>query len=122
MSSALKRLGRFADRTVRRDLEDPFEAPGLDSHRATELLAQAGSAKVGLGAEVVLTPRDPETSCQYPSASTLEPGRPGERAGRARGAGEGRRGRAQHGPTPAVMTSPGNENGDHNHDHRHPTS
>jgi len=45
-----------------RDLEDPFEAPGLDSHRATELLAQAGSAEVGLGADVVLTPRDPETS------------------------------------------------------------
>ena len=62
MSSALERLGRFADCAVRRDLEDPFEAPVLDSHRATELLAQAGSAEVGLGADVVLTPGDPETS------------------------------------------------------------
>ena len=42
-----------------RELEDPFEAPGLDSHRATELLTRAGSADMGLGADVVLTPRDP---------------------------------------------------------------
>jgi RND superfamily putative drug exporter len=83
MSRALEHLGRFAARrpwivigswvaigflvitsaaAFGRDLEDPFEAPGLDSHRATELLAQAGSAEVGLGADVVLTPRDPETS------------------------------------------------------------
>jgi hypothetical protein len=32
-----------------RELDDPFEAPGLDSHRATELLTQAGSADMGLG-------------------------------------------------------------------------
>jgi RND superfamily putative drug exporter len=83
MSSALERLGRFAARrpwivigswvaigflvitsaaAFGRDLEDPFEAPGLDSHRATELLAQAGSAEGGLGADVVLTPHNPETS------------------------------------------------------------
>ena len=42
-----------------RDLDDPFEAPGLDSHRATELLAKAGSTDAGLGADIVLTPRDP---------------------------------------------------------------
>jgi putative drug exporter of the RND superfamily len=83
MSSALERLGRFAARrpwivigswvaigflvitsaaAFGRDLEDPFEAPGLDSHRASELMAQAGSAEVGLGADVVLTPRDPGAS------------------------------------------------------------
>ena len=28
----------------------------------------------------------------------------------------------QHGPAPAVMTSPGDEKGDHNHDHLHPTT
>jgi hypothetical protein len=202
-----------------RDLEDPFEAPGLDSHRATELLAQAGSAEVGLGADVVLTPRDPETSffdspaaradvariqeavaalpkvlgttdpaaalragrqtavesevvspdgevalirIQYPERQHLEPddlanvqgaheapGRaepfrrlvPAHRrsqqgphrprhfwappalraAGRVPGLPH-RRGRAQHGPAPAVMTSPGDEKGDHNHDHLHPTT
>lgn len=202
-----------------RDLEDPFEAPGLDSHRATELLAQAGSAEVGLGADVVLTPRDPETSffdspvaradvariqeavaalpkvlgttdpaaalrvgrqaavesgvvspdgevalirIQYPERQHLEPDDLAnvqgahEAPGRAelfdgwypridapikgrtvldtfwappalRAAGRlpglpHRRGRAQHGPAPAVMTSPGDEKGDHNHDHLHPTT
>ena len=42
-----------------RDLDDPFEAPGLDSHEATQLLAKAGSTDAGLGADIVLTPRDP---------------------------------------------------------------
>ena len=80
MSGALERLGRFAARrpwvviatwaavcvvvvtsaaAFGRELDDPFEAPGLDSQRATELLTQAGSADMGLGADVVLTPRDP---------------------------------------------------------------
>ena len=80
MSGALERLGRFAARrpwvviatwaavcvvvvtsaaAFGRELDDPFEAPGLDSHRATELLTRAGSADMGLGADVVLTPRDP---------------------------------------------------------------
>lgn len=93
MSSALERIGRFAARrpwivigswvaigflvitsaaAFGRDLEDPFEAPGLDSHRATELLAQAGSAEVGLGADVVLTPRDLGTT---DPASALRAGR-----------------------------------------------
>ena len=78
MSGALERLGRFAARrpwvviatwaavcvvvvtsaaAFGRQLDDPFEAPGLDSHRATELLTQAGSADMGLSADVVLTPR-----------------------------------------------------------------
>ena len=79
MSGALERLGRFAARrpwvviatwaavcivvvtsaaAFGRELDDPFEAPGLDSHRATELLTRAGSADMGLGADIVLTPRD----------------------------------------------------------------
>ena len=41
-----------------RQLEDPFEAPGLDSQQATELLARADSAAMGLGADIVLTPHD----------------------------------------------------------------
>ena len=80
MSGALERLGRFAARrpwvviatwaavclvvltsaaSFGRELDDPFEAPGLDSQRATELLTRAGSGDMGLGADVVLTPRDP---------------------------------------------------------------
>ena len=68
MSRALERLGRFAARrpwfvigswaavcllvvtsaaAFGRELDDPFEAPGLDSHRATELLAKAGSGDDG---------------------------------------------------------------------------
>jgi len=79
VSGALERLGRFAARrpwiviatwavvcvvvvtsaaAFGRELDDPFEAPGLDSQRATELLTQAGSADMGLGADVVLTPRN----------------------------------------------------------------
>ena len=79
MSAALERLGRFAaghpwlvigtwislglfvvtsSVAFGRHLEDPFEAPGLDSHQATTLLAKADSPAMGLGADVVLTPRD----------------------------------------------------------------
>ena len=78
MSHTLARLGRFAARrpwvviggwlavavlvvtsssAFGRDLEDPFEAPGLDSHRATQLLERADAGERGLGADVVLTPR-----------------------------------------------------------------
>ena len=80
VSGALERLGRFAARrpwvviatwaavclvvltsaaSFGRELDDPFEAPGLDSQRATELLTRAGAGDMGLGADVVLTPRDP---------------------------------------------------------------
>ncbi|HXH80294.1 MMPL family transporter [Nocardioides sp.] len=79
MSRALMRLGRFAARRpwvviatwlvlaivvlasaagFGRELEDPFEAPGLDSHAASELLERSGDADMGLGADVVVTPRD----------------------------------------------------------------
>ena len=79
MSRALERLGRFAAvhpwsvigawvalgllvltsaAAFGRQLEDPFEAPGLDSQQATELLARADSAAMGLGADIVLTPDD----------------------------------------------------------------
>ena len=77
MSRVLERLGHFAVRrrwvvigswaalgvlvvlsaaAFGRDLEDPFEAPGLDSSSATELLTRAGSDDLGLGADVALTP------------------------------------------------------------------
>jgi RND superfamily putative drug exporter len=83
MSVVLERLGRFAARrpwlligswvavaiivvtsaaAFGRELDDPFEAPGLDSHQATELLQRAGSTEQGLGADVVLTPHDPGMS------------------------------------------------------------
>ena len=79
MSQALGRLGRFAARrplvvigawvvvavlvaasaaSFGKHLEDPFEAPGLDSHRATELLSRAGADEAGLTAEVVLSPEE----------------------------------------------------------------
>jgi RND superfamily putative drug exporter len=79
MSRALERLGRLAARRpwvviaswlaiclvvlasaagFGRELEDPFEAPGVDSYAASQLLAQAGDDDMGLGADVVLTPRD----------------------------------------------------------------
>ena len=77
MSQVLDRLGRFAARrplvvigawlvvavlvmasaaSFGKHLEDPFEAPGLDSQRATELLSRAGAAEAGLTADVVLSP------------------------------------------------------------------
>ena len=79
MSVVLEHLGRFAARrpwlligswvavavlvvissaAFGRELDDPFEAPGLDSHEATELMQRAGSSESGIGADVVLTPRD----------------------------------------------------------------
>ncbi len=79
MSHLLYRLGRFCARrpfavigawlvvsvlvigasgAVGRELEDSFEAPGVDSQQATELLTVAGSDQAGLTAQLVLTPRD----------------------------------------------------------------
>jgi putative drug exporter of the RND superfamily len=92
VSGALERLGRFAARrpwvviatwaavcvvvvtsaaAFGRDLDDPFEAPGLDSQRATELLTRAGSADMGLGADLVLTPLDDaQNFVDHPGART----------------------------------------------------
>ncbi|SFD69546.1 MMPL family transporter [Streptomyces aidingensis] len=47
-----------ASATAGRELEDTFEAPGLDSQRAAELLTAAGADEAGLTARVVLTPHD----------------------------------------------------------------
>ncbi|PVG84516.1 hypothetical protein DDE18_02620 [Nocardioides gansuensis] len=79
MSRALERLGRLAARRpwvviaswlamclivlasaagFGRELDDPFEAPGLDSHAASELLEHAGDDDLGLGADVVLAPSE----------------------------------------------------------------
>ena len=80
MSPTLYRLGRAAARrplvtigawltvavlviaasgAVGKDLEDTFEVPGLDSQKAGALLAEAGSERGGLTAQLVLTSRDP---------------------------------------------------------------
>jgi RND superfamily putative drug exporter len=77
MSQALYRLGCFAARrpwavigawlvvsvfvvgasgTLGRQLQDTFDAPGLDSQQAAELLTAAGSDQAGLTAQLVLTP------------------------------------------------------------------
>ncbi len=79
MSSLLYRMGRSAARrpwmviggwlvvaivvvgssaTFGSDLDDSFGAPGLDSQRAADLLATAGSASAGVTAEVVVSPID----------------------------------------------------------------
>ncbi len=87
MSHALYRLGRFAARRpwavigvwaivavlvvgasagFGRDLEDAFEAPGLDSTAALDLLTAAQSESAGPTAQVVLTPLD-DTSTFFAS-------------------------------------------------------
>ena len=79
MSQLLYRLGRFCARrpfvvigtwlvvsvlvvgasgAFGRELEDSFDAPGVDSQLATELLTTAGSDQAGLTAQLVVTPRD----------------------------------------------------------------
>ncbi len=89
MSSALYRLGRFAARrpwavlgvwlgvavavmaasaTFGRELEDAFEAPGLDSTTATELLTAAESDAAGPTAQVVVTPTDGGSFFASPAA------------------------------------------------------
>ncbi|PJJ56508.1 RND superfamily putative drug exporter [Mumia flava] len=78
MSSRLYRWGRFAARrpwvvvstwivvaaavivtsgAVGRDLEDSFDAPGLDSQKAAAMLSAAGADQAGVTAQVVVTPR-----------------------------------------------------------------
>ncbi len=81
MSHLLYRLGRFAARrpwtvigiwlavtvvvvgssmAFGRELEDSFDAPGLDSSEALALLTAAQSESAGLSSLVVLTPLDPD--------------------------------------------------------------
>ena len=89
MSIALYRLGRLAARrpwavlgvwlgvavavmaasaTFGRELEDAFEAPGLDSTTATELLTAAESDAAGPTAQVVVTPTDGGSFFASPAA------------------------------------------------------
>ena len=89
MSIALYRLGRLAARRpwavlgvwlvvavavvsassmFGRELEDSFEAPGLDSTVATDLLTSAASDSAGPTAQVVVTPRDGESFFSSPEA------------------------------------------------------
>lgn len=44
------------------ELEDSFRVPGLDSQVANDLLAQAGSDRAGLTAQVVVTPADADAT------------------------------------------------------------
>ncbi|MBN4047404.1 MMPL family transporter, partial [Acidimicrobiaceae bacterium AH-315-P05] len=83
MSHALYKLGRFAARhpwrvigawlllavvvvssssAFGRDLDDSFDAPGLDSTAALDLLTTAQSDSAGLTAQVVLSPLDGSAS------------------------------------------------------------
>jgi putative drug exporter of the RND superfamily len=89
MSQLLYRLGRFAARRpwrivaawllvalavigasagFGRELEDAFEAPGLDSTAALDLLTAAQSDAAGPTAQVVVTPRDGESFFDSPDA------------------------------------------------------
>ena len=89
MSIALYRMGRLAARRpwaglgvwlvvavavvsgssmFGRELEDAFEAPGLDSTVATDLLTAAASDSAGPTAQVVVTPRDGESFFSSPEA------------------------------------------------------
>jgi RND superfamily putative drug exporter len=52
-----------------RELDDTFEAPGLDSTAALDLLTDAGSDSAGLTAQVVVTPLDGATFFE-PGANT----------------------------------------------------
>ena len=91
MSSALYRLGRLAARrpwvvlgvwlvvavsvvsassAFGRELKDAFEAPGLDSTIATDLLTTAASDAAGPTAQVVVTPIDGGTFFASPAART----------------------------------------------------
>ena len=93
MSHLLNRLGRFSARrpfavigswlvvsvlvigaagAFGRELEDSFEAPGVDSQKATELLTAAGSDQAGLTAQLVVTPRDERATLADARAALAE--------------------------------------------------
>jgi RND superfamily putative drug exporter len=83
ISSCLQRLGRVSARrpwtvigswvllavavvggaqAFGHELEDSFRVPGLDSQKANDLLAEAGTGQEGLTAQVVVTPSDGTTT------------------------------------------------------------
>src|SRR5690606_38446018 len=53
-------------------LEDSFDAPGLDSTAAVDLLSRAGASNAGLTAQVVAVPRDPAASYTGTSPASNE--------------------------------------------------
>ncbi|GEL94926.1 MMPL family transporter [Cellulomonas composti] len=57
-----------ASQAVGEKLRDSFRVPGLDSERANELLAQAGSGQAGLTAQIVVTPTDSDATLASPEA------------------------------------------------------
>jgi putative drug exporter of the RND superfamily len=90
MSAFLSRLGRYAARrpwrvvaawaivavavvagsaAFGRELDDDTSVPGLDSQRAVDLLAEAGSGDGGVTAQVVVTPLDPGATFEGDAAS-----------------------------------------------------
>ncbi len=92
MTKTLYRVGRFAahrpwrviliwfvlavgvvgsSATFGRELEDSFEAPGLDSSKALDLLTSAQSVSAGPTAQVVLTPRN-DTDSLFDMSSAKE--------------------------------------------------
>ena len=92
MTKTLYRVGRFAahrpwrviliwfvlavgvvgsSATFGRELEDSFEAPGLDSSKALELLTSAQSVSAGPTAQVVFTPRN-DTDSLFDVSSAKE--------------------------------------------------
>ena len=92
MTKTLYRVGRFAahrpwrviliwfvlavgvvasSATFGRELEDSFEAPGLDSSKALDLLTSAQSVSAGPTAQVVLTPRNDADSL-FDMSSAME--------------------------------------------------
>ena len=91
MSRSLQRWGRFAARrpwvvigawlaismlvlggsaAFGEDLEDTFSAPGVDSQKATELMARGGSDQGGVTAQIVVTPVDEQDT--FRSSATAQ--------------------------------------------------
>ena len=134
MSRSLQRWGRFAARrpwvviggwlTISllvlggsagfgQELEDTFSAPGVDSQKATELLARAGSDQRGVAAQIVVTPID-ERATFHSSVTAREAlaalqnaaeGLPHVLRDRGRRSVAGRSGRAHPGAVPGARTA-----------------
>ena len=56
------------------EFEDSFRVPGLDSQRANDLIAAAGTGEAGLSAQVVVTPSDPSAAFTGSAAARAELG------------------------------------------------